>query len=406
VTAAVDEGRVRLPLALARAGAGLALLAILGATLTPAGPSALLNGGFLCFRCGSASAANLVRNVILFLPLGFFLYGLLPRAGLITLVGATLSGSVELLQVFIPGRNSMLVDLLANTAGAGLGALLAASLPLWLRPAEATRRRLFAGFTLAAAVTAAAPAFLLTPAPPQDTLWAVWNHPLQRSGAYPGAILDARLGALPLPPGGVPTDAPDRFLAGDTLTIRLLAAEPAPEARGLFRVWSGPTGREVITMTVHGTDVVASVHYRANLLGLSQPRARAPGILGGVAPGDTIALALMLQADGRIHVQGPGGLWTGAGADPSMGWSLLYFPPRIGPVGTTLLAFLWCASLLFASAFFAPGPRSATTAGAGLLILLAGLPWAVPLLAPLPVGGWAGAMVGWVAGVALRTLLR
>jgi hypothetical protein len=410
--AANDVGREHPSPGLARAGAGLALLAILGATLAPASQSALVNGGFLCVTCGGASLANVLRNVILFLPLGFFLFpllppgfvlwGVLPRLAVVAMAGAALSASIEFLQLFIPGRNSLLVDLLSNTAGAGLGALLAASLPLWLRPRPAARRILFAGFTLVAALAFLAPAVLLVPAPPRDALWAVWNHPLERSGGYEGPILEARLGDITLPPGRVPTGASDRFLASDTLTLRLVAAEPSPDRRGLFRVWSGPTGHEVVTMTVRGTDLSASIHYPANLLRLTRPRALAPGVMGGAAVGDTVTLALNLRPDGRIRIVGPGGVWEGGGADPSLGWSLLYFPTRIGPGGTALLGFLWCALLLFGPGFYAPGPRSAAAAGAGLLLLLAGLPHVAPFLAALSGAGWAGAVAGLLAGVAVQ----
>jgi hypothetical protein len=396
-----------LPLAVAWPGAVLALLAILLATLTPAGESARVDGGFLCVLCVSASAANLIRNVILFLPLGFFAFGVRPGLLAVTLAGAAVSGSVELLQAFIPGRNPMLVDLLANTAGAGLGGMVAASLPAWLPPARAPRP-LLAGALAVVALAAAAPAWLLTPAPPRDTLFAHWNHPLDRFGAYDGAVLDARIGDLHVPPGRIPdaADAAGRFLAGDTVRIRLEAGTPASGARGLFRIHSGPDGRELITLTVDGTDLRASLHYRAGAVGLASPRAVAREILAGAGPGDTVVLVLRLGDNAGLEVAGPGGQWDGAGNDPSAGWSLLYFPQRTGPRGRAALGFLWCAALLFVPAFLAAGRSAAAAAGITLLLLLAGLPAAVPFLAPLTLAGWAGAITGGAVGRAARSALE
>jgi hypothetical protein len=400
-----QEAAGGLPAAVARPGVVVALLAILLATLTPSEGS-LVDGGFLCLRCGSAPAANVLRNIILFLPLGFFAFGIRPRLLVVALAGAALSGTVELLQAFIPGRNPLLVDLLANTAGAALGALIAASTPTWLAP-TGDRRRLVAGVLAAAVLAAAAPAWLLTPSPPRDALFAHWNHPLKRLGAYDGAILDARIGDLQVPPGRIPDEAgaADRLLAGDTVRIMLEAGTIVPGARGLFRIHSGPDGRELLTLTVDGTDLGASIHYRAEVVGLARPRVRAPGTVAGPSPGDTVVLALGLTDDGGLRIDGPGGRFDWAGADPSMGWSLLYFPQRTGPPGRAALGFLWCALLLFAPAFLAAGRRGAAAVGVALLLLLAGLPAVVPFLAPLPLAGWSGAIAGWAAGRGARLAL-
>ena len=70
-----------------------------------------------------------VLNVALFCPLGLALRLLGVSAGATLMISAALSCSVELLQLWvIPGRYSELQDILANTAGAAFGALLARSL--------------------------------------------------------------------------------------------------------------------------------------------------------------------------------------------------------------------------------------------------------------------------------------
>jgi hypothetical protein len=208
-------------------------------------------------------------------------------------------------------------------------------------------------------------------------------------------------------PAGSPDDVglADRFLAGHPLLLRLETGTPAPGARGLFRVVSGPDGRELLTLTVDGTHLFASMPLRADRVGLARPRVRAPGILAGSAPGDTVHVVVALLGDGGLRLEGPGGRWHRRGPDPSMGWSLLYFTPRIGPAGTVALGFLWCAFLLFAPAAVAPDRHWSRPAGLGLIALLAGVPLLVRFLAPLPLAGWAGVLVGSVAGGLARAYL-
>ena len=66
-------------------------------------------------------------NILLFVPLGFLLRFVFPRGGWVgaVLAGAAISVVIEVLQTFTP-RVSDPRDLLANTTGAIVGALIAA----------------------------------------------------------------------------------------------------------------------------------------------------------------------------------------------------------------------------------------------------------------------------------------
>jgi hypothetical protein len=75
---------------------------------------------------------DVVRNVVGFMPLGFFLCAWLYLRGrnqhpilTVILFGAVLSFSVELLQAYIPQRESGITDIITNTSGTALGAWLA-----------------------------------------------------------------------------------------------------------------------------------------------------------------------------------------------------------------------------------------------------------------------------------------
>lgn len=76
---------------------------------------------------------DLLRNIVGFMPLGFLVCALLyraprfPRAVLLsTLLGGALSLCIEILQAYIPQRGSGMTDVITNTLGTLLGALLLA----------------------------------------------------------------------------------------------------------------------------------------------------------------------------------------------------------------------------------------------------------------------------------------
>lgn len=70
-----------------------------------------------------SSWGNLISNILLFFPIGF-LYRLTTKRSGALLLGAGMSLTIEIMQIFIPARTPSIVDILANTLGAGLGAYL------------------------------------------------------------------------------------------------------------------------------------------------------------------------------------------------------------------------------------------------------------------------------------------
>ncbi len=74
---------------------------------------------------------NLGLNIVAFIPLGFFLRAyfevgkFIRRAALASVIGGLLvSLTIEILQAYIPVRNSGMTDLITNTLGTGIGASL------------------------------------------------------------------------------------------------------------------------------------------------------------------------------------------------------------------------------------------------------------------------------------------
>ena len=70
-----------------------------------------------------SSFGNLYNNILRFVPLGFLDRLTTGQRGAM-LLGLILSFSIEILQLFIPARTTSIVDLMANTLGAGQGVWL------------------------------------------------------------------------------------------------------------------------------------------------------------------------------------------------------------------------------------------------------------------------------------------
>lgn len=123
--------RVVVPWLLAAYGVGLALV-LLWPTPVDRGASEAVQAvvrlaHWLGFEWVSYSTVEVSANVVLFVPLGWLVAALLPRAfwwvGVLLGVGVSVTAEAAQL-LFLPERFSSVVDVVANSAGALLGALL------------------------------------------------------------------------------------------------------------------------------------------------------------------------------------------------------------------------------------------------------------------------------------------
>src|SRR2546430_5704779 len=117
-----------------------ALLPILVATLWPV-PGHEPEGFISCIACGEHATSDVLLNIILFVPLGAAVALHVRSLSRCALSAALLSATIELAQLYIPGRDSSLGDVLSNTLGGTLGALLTRTAVLWLLPSPARAAR-------------------------------------------------------------------------------------------------------------------------------------------------------------------------------------------------------------------------------------------------------------------------
>lgn len=380
--------------------AGWALcLAVL--TLVPGRPgSAPIDG--ICLVCGGTGTADAVRNVVLFVPLGVLLGvgGWRVRGVLVLAVG--LSASIELLQGWIPGRYPGVGDVLWNGLGSVLGAAMARSRNLWLRPGPVVRRRLALGSGLAALLVPALTAMAFVPAYPDLPWWGQWTHPLLEP--YEGEVLDARLGPDPLPNGRIPTrvDARRRFLAGTPVRLHVDLGPPPPGVAQIFGFYD-PAHREALLVGADGTDLVLRHWVAARWLRLDAREFRLPDAFTGFAPGEEIDLEVSLRgATFCASVAERGSCVLGPRVGD--GWSLL-FAARDMPLWVLSLGgFCWLAGLGMPFGFWAGSRRARGVFGVLFVSALFIYPLLTELMAPEPfqyaapvlgviVGGWASRCV-------------
>jgi len=200
------------------------------------------------------SAADLVLNILLFVPFGagLVLLGFRPR--LAGVLGALFSVAVELSQLWwVPGRYASVYDVLTNWAGTLLGAMVVAK---W-----AKRSRWWPivapGLAVLVVLWWLAIAFLVRPAIPGSRQWAAqWGPDSGGAVSFHGQILTLALQDLPLRDGSLVSRAVVHGELSHAGTVRLKAvvvtgSTPRGRAR-LAGIVTGPKARDYMSIWQEG----------------------------------------------------------------------------------------------------------------------------------------------------------
>lgn len=379
-----------------------AVASILAATLTPAGT--VLEPEFTrCLVCGARGVSDAIVNVILFAPLGAAL-ALNGRSGMRPAVlGGMLSCGVELAQIFIPGRDPSMGDVITNTLGTAAGQGIVWVAGRWLLPNARTASRLSllaAGLVLA---VFSATARLLEPSLPTRALRAWYTPALPDLEWYDGRVLRAMLGPIALRPHRPPDADAVRRLLLDDAPLRI-DATAGRAVRGLAPLLAilDEDGREVVLVGPDRADLVFRYRPRASRWRLDQPDLRLRDAFASLRPGDAALIAIRRQGRGYCLALNRA-VRCEVGNSVGSGWALLYYPRHFPAWAYTLLEAGWVAGLAFPIGLWAR--RRPETA---LALALLGVALFVPFtgLIRTPPHLVAGAVLGLVLGRMLQAWRR
>lgn len=394
------------------ATAGLAFIALLTLIPNPAAVVRVSSTPLACIFCGDAGGVDFLLNVLLFVPLGLglALAGFSWRRAVVLAALTTLG--VELLQMkVVSGRDASLGDIVANTLGGGLGALVVARWRQILLPDTKRARRLGLAGALCLGCIWAGTAWALGPMMPEGGVWfGQWAPDFSNFGRFLGTPLSVSAGGEPLLPG----PAIDRQRLEDAVTARPSLGFRAVLARAPWRL--APIG--AITDTRHGEviligqerqDLAFRVRMRASILKLWTPTVNLRNGMSG-QPGDTVDAEGALR-DGvfelRSRIRGEERTRS-LPLSASWGWSLVTpWTSVLGEEVNALTAF-WIAGLIAPLAYWAvlAGGVSIVIPPVTILLLLGAIPRAAGF-PPAHWGEWVAALAGIVVGfLASRPAIR
>jgi hypothetical protein len=393
----VTDGRARL--------AVFAALGFIALVCLPPSGSVQSAGIDLCLVCGYNGASSALLNIVLYVPLGAALWWRFRRLAHVIAIGAVVSLGVELLQLFIPGRHTALSDLVANTAGAALGGLLAISPRAWILPQAGAARIAAAAVTVAACAFMVLAGLLFRPSAPAGDYYGQWRPGSGYGQRHDGVVLDATLGDIPLPSSRL--DDPERLrsmlLSRAPVRVRFVAGSPTTRLTAVFRVVAGPfgAGDEVLQVGVDGTALVLTPRFRANDFRLARPEVQLEHALAGIAAGDTVALSLQARAGPGYEVILDNGAPSVVGFSVGRSWSLLYATNLRSERALRLMDHGWLFALATLVGWFAIRRWDPLVA----LVALLAVSGAVPLWSHL-LPTQAGTYVALAAGITVGRLIR
>ena len=196
-----------------------------------------------CLVCGSIGMQDVLQNLLMLMPFGIGLGLLGWRAVRALIAGFGLALIVELLQyAVIPGRDASLSDVVTNTLGTALGALVASRIDWLLHPPPRDAARLAMGTLGTWAALWVAAGWLLGASPGPAPWRAVLRPELIDAPPFEGEIVSAELSGVALHEGGqaLPSRVVDAY-ARDSVAFAasVRTGPPSRERRGLLEVRDG-----------------------------------------------------------------------------------------------------------------------------------------------------------------------
>lgn len=401
----------------------LTLVLVLAATLLPNEGDGLVDRvDPWCLVCGPHGGADVARNVLLFLPFGLALglAGLRVRVAVLVALATTLS--IEGAQfTVVDGRAATASDVVANTAGAFLGALLAASWRRLLHPGRAGARRLAALGAAVFLLVSAAGAWLVSPVvvpPNARTMWLPPTQTLVRP--YEGHVERATLNGGVVVRGGAVVDrVPFRSLREPLVATAEVNAMIPPGMLRPFVSAFTPGGDDLLVVGQRQRHLVLRVRHNGSRLRLHGPQVELreafpadADVPRGFDPrrGPRVRVRAELR-DGMVRMEAEGGgarrVWQ-VPMSPHLAWVFIAGPVRID-WRTVAGSAAWLAALVAPLAYWAclgwRTRRALPALAVGVALVLLAVP-AMAEFPPPPIWEWIGAAAGLVTGAGLAAVRR
>jgi hypothetical protein len=312
-------------------------------------------------------------------------------------IGLVTTITVELLQIWIPGRDTSLGDVFTNSFGGFIGIIGADIWRVVILPSRRAATRLAWGWTVLWVLLLIASAELAHISLPNTTAWGTWKPELLHHDYFSGKVLSATAGGLPTP-YAISATSPDvrRRLSSDSVVV---------EATIVGGILSNPVAAIATVYDYNRSQIFLLGERKGNLIfslrmRTADARVATPDIrLDSVFPRHRTATPdTMIVAGGLIHHR----LWISARKhgitrertqpiDAGLGWSyLLPFDYEYGPEARWLTV-LWLAGLS------APAMYWATRAGRMALVAVGASLAASLLLIPFFTGVHATTWWEWIA---------
>ena len=325
------------------------------------------------------------------------------------LVGLAVTLGIEIAQTAIPNRSPGLGDVIYNSGGALLGAVLYRHRDaLWAAGDDRTTGRRTAAWAAFGLVLLVGQAWLLAPAFSEVADGIEWTPRTAWGLQYEGRVIELIEAGRSVPEGPVPVGVLERLGDGTDLEISLIAGPTPNGIAPLVRIRDGR--EDVFAIELDHRDIVVAYRTRGMAARLDRPLVRWDRGTSTWTPGDTITLALRAVGEGMVIEQAGG---TGVSQNPEYDagpielevptartWAFLMYPRWASRTPGTTVDFLWMLMLTLPLGLWGrPGP--AMLAGALWIIVLFGL----PLLSPLVTASRPGALAVAI-GVPLGLLIQ
>jgi len=400
----------------------LVLMVVFLATLTPSNGTS--SSDFLCIACGEFGGLDVLNNIVLFLPLGFAFALASGHRWRSVLACVAVTTFIEAMQVrVVPGRDSSLSDLLANSLGGLVGVELAVRRALFLRPRGRAAVILATAGAAAFALVTTLTSLGLRPAAVPWSLWVQWTPDRESFEPFTGKLLDFKLDTFDLPRGYFPPKSLglDRRLAkpGWHATVTLETAGIQWRRSVIARIAEEYT--VLVSIEQHRWALSCEEKTRSADFRFRSPQVALPDVL---TPGITPSRVRFTCArEDNSLVAGTDDRQAVLRLSPSLGWRLL------DPFTLELPRYLWLGAFWLMALAFPAGywigccaqeqtdgtaTRGDSTRGPSVALgalaiaFLIGL-LIVPMLAgtaPAAWWEWASAAVGALAGSGMAWLWK